>query len=61
MHTLKQYTPEEIEAIRNQITPIERVHNCHFKYTYIDAEPSPSLMASKRRGEDVHKLKEARK
>lgn len=56
MHTIKHYTPEEIEAIKHQITPINLVHKHSFKSTYIDAEPSRDKMANKHRNENSNKI-----
>lgn len=54
---VKVLTPEEIEAIAYTITPIERVHRISQSTTYLDAERSKSKMSTKRRGEDVDKIR----
>jgi len=53
----RKLTPEEIDLIKHEITPIHMVKRISQATTYIYAEPSKSKMAIKRRNEDVDKLR----
>jgi hypothetical protein len=51
----KKLSHAEIEAIIHTITPIHRVKHISQSTTFLDAEPSTSKMAVKRRNESIDK------